>query len=303
MQPRRVRRPVDGILLLDKPLGLSSNHALQRARGMLQAAKAGHTGTLDPMATGLLPLAFGEATKFSGLLLDADKAYEATVRLGVETDTGDADGVALREREVQVTAEQVAAVLAGFVGDIVQLPPMYSALKRDGKPLYEYARAGIEVEREGRKVQIHGIDLQSVNLPEFRIRVHCSKGTYIRTLAMDIGEQLGCGAHLSALRRVAIGRFDVAAAISLDAFDALDLAGRDAVLLPVDAMVADYPVLQLDAQEALHVCQGRRIRPAAAGVADTYRLYDPDDRFLGLADLGGEDGVLVPRRLVSTQTT
>ena len=209
MQKRIARRQVDGVLLLDKPRGLSSNHALQKAKRLFNAAKAGHTGTLDPMATGLLPLTFGEATKFSQMLLDADKSYEATVTLGVVTDTGDAEGQVLERQSVTADAQDIAAALNAFRGEIEQIPPMYSALKRDGRPLYEYARAGIELERAPRRVVIHALEMLDGGLDgsSFGFRVRCSKGTYVRTLAMDIGRALGCGAHLSALRRTAIGPF------------------------------------------------------------------------------------------------
>uniref|UniRef100_UPI0035ADC3C5 tRNA pseudouridine(55) synthase TruB n=1 Tax=Thauera aminoaromatica TaxID=164330 RepID=UPI0035ADC3C5 len=239
-QPQRriVRREVDGVLLLDKPQGMSSNGALQTARRLLAAAKAGHTGTLDPMASGLLPLTFGEATKFSQMLLDADKTYEAVVRLGVDTDSGDAEGKVLATRPVAVDRAALEAVLERFRGEIEQVPPMYSALKRDGKALYEYARAGIELERAARRVVIHALELLDFAGERFTIRVHCSKGTYIRSLAMDIGAALGCGAHLAALRRTAIGAFDLSGALTLEALEAAGEGGRDALLAPVDALVA-----------------------------------------------------------------
>src|SRR5471032_2970792 len=204
-RPKIPRRALDGVLLLDKPLGLSSNDALIRAKGMYRVKKAGHTGTLDPLATGLLPLCFGEATKFSQDLLEADKTYEATMRLGIRTTTGDAEGEAIDTREVTCDEAAVRAALPKFLGEITQVPPMYSALKRDGKPLYEYARAGQTVEREGRNVTIHALDLIACALPDVTFRVTCSKGTYVRTLAEDIGETLGCGAHLVALRQIGVG--------------------------------------------------------------------------------------------------
>ncbi|MDO9291118.1 MAG: tRNA pseudouridine(55) synthase TruB, partial [Hydrogenophaga sp.] len=206
------RRPVHGVLLLDKPLGLSSNQALQKAKWLLRAEKAGHTGTLDPLATGVLPLCFGAATKFSQLHLDADKTYETTVRLGQKTSTGDAEGDVIETRPVTCTAGQVVEVLDRFMGPIAQVPPMHSALKKDGKPLYEYAREGQTVEREARQVVIHDLDLLDMRLdgdaPSLQLRVRCSKGTYIRTLGEDIGEALGCGGHLTMLRRTATGPFD-----------------------------------------------------------------------------------------------
>ena len=223
MASRRRGRLLDGVLLLDKPVGLSSNHALQRARRAMDARKAGHTGTLDPFATGLLVCCFGKATKLSGLLLDADKAYEATVQLGVETDSGDLTGnvVATADNFTGVTEEQVAAVLPQFRGAIQQIPPMYSALKRDGKPLYEYARQGIELERPPRDVVIHQLELMAFTPTELRIFVQCSKGTYIRTIAQDIGRALGCYAHLTALRRTQVGPFTLDSSIELEALQNL----------------------------------------------------------------------------------
>ncbi|HET7794053.1 MAG TPA: tRNA pseudouridine(55) synthase TruB, partial [Rhizobacter sp.] len=215
-RPRLPKRAVHGVLLLDKPLGLSSNDALQKAKRLYRAEKAGHTGTLDPLATGLLPLCFGAATKFSQVSLEADKTYRATLKLGVTTRTADAEGEVLQTREVQVTREQIEAACERFTGEIAQVPPMHSALKRDGKALYEYARAGIEVEREARQVTIHAIAIIGWQHDELTLDVRCSKGTYIRTLAEDIGEALGCGAHLSALRRTASGPLTLDAACTLE---------------------------------------------------------------------------------------
>ncbi|THF60852.1 tRNA pseudouridine(55) synthase TruB [Pseudothauera rhizosphaerae] len=298
MQFRHKRRPVDGVLLLDKPQGLSSNTTLQKARRLLEAAKAGHTGTLDPMATGLLPLTFGEATKFSQMLLDADKTYEAEVRLGVETDTGDAEGQVVATAPVVVDEAAVQAALARFRGEIEQIPPMHSALKRDGKPLYEYARAGIEVERKARTVTIHELELLAFAGDSFRIRVACSKGTYIRTLAMDLGRALGCGAHLAALRRTRIGPFGVDRAVTLDALAAApEGEARDALLAPVDALVAHLPALELDPAAAAALLQGRRL-PLPGTSAGLLRLYGAG-RFLGLGETDGQ-GSLLPKRLVAT---
>lgn len=297
MQRKIPRRIVDGVLLLDKPQGLTSNAALQTARRLLNAAKAGHTGTLDPMASGLLPLTFGEATKFSQILLDADKTYEAGVRLGIDTDTGDAEGEVIRRREVDVDRERLLAVLAGFSGEIEQVPPMHSALKRDGKPLYEYARAGIELEREARRVTIHALELLDFAGDRFVIRVRCSKGTYIRSLAMDIGAALGCGAHLDALRRTAIGGFEVGDAVMLPLLEATQQELRDALLAPVDALVAHFDRVDLDAAQELAILQGRALRLAHTG-AGTVRVYGVH-RFLGLAEWHG-DGSLRPKRLIAT---
>lgn len=232
------KRRIDGVLLLDKPIGASSNAALQRTKWLFNAAKAGHTGTLDPQATGLLLLCFGKATKFASALLDADKVYRATVRLGVTTETADAEGAVLETRSVEVSQAQVQQALLQFTGEIEQVPPMYSALKRDGKPLYEYARQGIELERPPRRVAIHELRLLSFGGDQFEIEVACSKGTYIRTLAADIGEALGCGAHLSALRRTRIGDFDVSDACSLDQLAQMDESARDGCLLPVGALAS-----------------------------------------------------------------
>jgi tRNA pseudouridine(55) synthase len=215
-EARRKRVPVHGVLLLDKPEGLSSNDALVRAKRLLNAEKAGHTGTLDPFATGLLPLCFGEATKFSQDLLEADKTYETTVQLGVSTNTGDTEGEVTATAEVAVTPAQIEAVLARFRGPIAQVPPMHSALKRDGRPLYEYARAGITLEREARQVVIHALELLSYEAPLLRLSVTCSKGTYVRVLGEDIGAALGCGAHLKTLRRTAVGRLTLEGAITLE---------------------------------------------------------------------------------------
>ncbi|CAL94722.1 tRNA pseudouridine(55) synthase TruB [Azoarcus olearius] len=298
MQRKIPRRIVDGVLLLDKPSGMTSNGALQTARRLLNAAKAGHTGTLDPMASGLLPLTFGEATKFSQILLDADKTYEAGVKLGTTTDTGDADGNVVAEHPVSVTREALEEVLSRFRGEIDQLPPMYSALKRDGKPLYEYARAGIEIEREVRRVTIHDLELIAFSGEHFSMRVRCSKGTYIRTLAMDIGAALGCGAYLDALRRTAIGDFDAARAVTLEALEASPAAMRDGLLEPVDALVAHFPKVELQPAEAAAILQGRELRKPEDGQGSV-RLFC-GGRFLGVGEW--QSGSLRPKRLIATQT-
>ncbi|NMG75088.1 tRNA pseudouridine(55) synthase TruB [Aromatoleum diolicum] len=299
-QFRHQRRPVDGVLLLDKPKGMTSNAALQTARRLLNAAKAGHTGTLDPMATGLLPLTFGEATKFSQMLLDADKAYEATVSLGVETDTGDAEGAAIASAPVNVNVDAIRQALLCLTGEIEQIPPMYSALKRDGKPLYEYARAGIELERAPRRVSIHRLDLLGVENESFRIHVECSKGTYIRTLAIDLGRMLGCGAHLSALRRTRIGPFSVDAASSVAALEAVPVGDRDKMLSPVDTLVAHLPRVDLDTVQAHALLQGR-VLVMSVPPPGLVRVYG-DDRYLGLGE-SSADGKLSPKRLVSTDAS
>jgi tRNA pseudouridine55 synthase len=288
---------VDGVLLLDKPSGISSNDALQKAKRLFNAAKAGHTGTLDPLATGLLPLCFGEATKFAGELLHADKSYRATLRLGVTTDTADADGRVLDTRPVAVTATELCEVLAGFAGDIEQTPPMYSALKRDGKPLYEYARAGIELEREPRRVSIHRLELLSLAGDEVVVDVDCSKGTYVRTLAADIGDVLGCGAHLTVLRRTRIGNLDLSRAITLADLEALPIEDRDARLSSADALLAGIPPAALDEGETDRILHGQGIRREGRA-GQRYRLYGVGGTFIGLGELS-MDGWLNPRRLVS----
>lgn len=301
-RPKRGWRKVDGVVLLDKPLGMSSNQALQTVRRLFGAAKAGHTGTLDPLATGLLPLCFGEGTKFAGELLGADKRYLARIRLGITTDTADAEGRVLTECPVDVSADQLASVLEGFRGEINQVPPMYSALKRDGKPLYEYARAGIELVREPRQVRIIELRLGATELPFFDIDVLCSKGTYIRTLAADIGERLGCGAHLAGLRRTAIGSLDIEGAVTLEAIEATTETDRMAMLLPPDGLLASVPIAHLDAEQTCRMRQGQALLwPAREGLfADRFRLYSAQGDFLGVGRLGA-DGMLRPERLVVTQ--
>ncbi|WP_321815761.1 MULTISPECIES: tRNA pseudouridine(55) synthase TruB [unclassified Paraburkholderia] len=302
-RPKVPRRLLDGVLLLDKPIGLSSNDALIRAKRLYRVKKAGHTGTLDPLASGLLPLCFGEATKFSQDLLEADKTYEATMRLGIRTTTGDAEGEAVDTREVTCDEAAVRAAMARFLGDIVQIPPMYSALKRDGKPLYEYARAGQTVEREGRNVTILALDMLACALPDVTFRVTCTKGTYVRTLAEDIGEALGCGAHLVMLRRTGVGALTLEHAVTLDALTALDEAARDSWLQPVDALLSTFPVVTLDAESARRFTHGQRLplnalvldRPACEA-ADRVRVYDQAGVLLGVAKAA--NGVLAPERLV-----
>jgi tRNA pseudouridine55 synthase len=294
----RVRRALDGVLLLDKPAGITSQAAVSRAKRALGAAKVGHTGTLDPLATGLLPLTFGEATKFSQTLLDADKAYLATVRLGVTTTTGDLEGDVLRTAPVDVDRSQVEAALNPFRGEIVQIPPMYSALKHAGKPLYEYARAGTEVPRAPRRVTVRSLALEGFATPDFSIRVVCSKGTYIRVLGEDIGQALGCGATLAALRRTHVGDFSLDAAIALDALEAMQPTERLRWLLPVDALLAALPSLELGADDARRIAQGQAVR-CPGKLLGLVRLYGTGQGFLGVAE-ASDAGDLVPRRLVST---
>ena len=296
-RPRISRRAVHGVLLLDKPLGLSSNDALQKAKRLFRAEKAGHTGTLDPLATGLLPLCFGAATKFSQVSLDADKRYTATLKLGVTTTTGDAEGDVLERFGVDVTRAQVEAACARFTGAIEQIPPMHSALKRDGKPLYEYARAGIELERAARAVTIHRIAIIDGDHDTWTIDVRCSKGTYIRTLAEDIGKVLGCGAHLSALRRTGSGALTLEGAHTLEQLAAMTEAERDAQLMDADALLADWPLIRLDTEDAGRFLSGLRRRVTVPD-APNIRVYGPEPKaFLGGAHITA--GELISTRLLS----
>jgi tRNA pseudouridine55 synthase len=294
---RTPRRALHGVLLLDKPLGWTSNDALQKVKGLLRAEKGGHTGTLDPLATGLLPLCFGAATKFSQASLDADKAYRATLRLGQRTRTGDGEGEVVEERPVAVDRAAIDAVRPRFVGPIDQLPPMHSALKHQGRALYDYARDGVEVEREPRRVTIHAIDIVDWQSPTLVIDVHCSKGTYIRTLAEDIGTALGCGAHLSALRRTGSGSLRLADAITIEALAALNESEREALLRPVDSLLAGWPEVRLPDDEAGRFLTGLRRRVALAD-APAVRVYGSNPAaFLGSAHISG--GELIADRLLS----
>ncbi|MBI5891394.1 MAG: tRNA pseudouridine(55) synthase TruB [Nitrosomonadales bacterium] len=293
----RIKRPLDGVLLFDKPLELSSNTALQKVRRLYHAEKAGHTGTLDPLATGLLPVCFGEATKFTTALLDADKGYRATIRLGQRTNTGDAEGEIIETRPVAVNEALVLAALAKFMGETQQLPPMHSAIKHQGKPLYEYIRKGETVERELRNVVIRELKLERLQGDELEFSVLCSKGTYVRTLAEDIGEVLGCGGHLIALRRTRIGEFGLAAAYTLQQLESMGEEQRDTCLMPLDRLVQELPRLELDAVQANRLAQGQKL-----GLNDGYpdgkrRLY-AEGSFIGLGELAG--GRLVPSRLLSS---
>lgn len=297
MQFKRVKKNINGILLLDKPLGFSSNQALQRVKWLLQAAKAGHTGTLDPLATGLLPLCFGEATKFAHYLTDADKTYHATIKLGITTTTGDAEGEVLKQAPVQVSATEFSQACLQFVGVINQTPPMYSALKHEGKALYEYAREGIEIERKIRTVTIHAIEVLSFAGDVAEIEVSCSKGTYIRTLAEDIGASLGCGAHLIGLRRTYTAGYDIAQAITLAEFEALSADERLAKLAAPDTAVDDLPALVLDANSAFYLMQGQAVWQSGKVPAGLLRLYDERHVFLGLGEQQS-DGKIAPKRLM-----
>jgi tRNA pseudouridine55 synthase len=292
----RMMRSLDGVLLFDKPLGLSSNIAMQRVRRLFQAEKAGHTGTLDPLATGLLPVCFGEATKFTNSLLDADKTYCALIRLGQTTTTGDAEGEIVNTCAVDLDKERIAAVLRDFTGEIQQMPPMYSALKHKGKPLYEYIRNGETVIRAGRNVTIYELVLERFAGDEMEITVRCSKGTYVRTLAEDIGLALGCGAHLQGLRRTAIGRFGVGGAHNLEQMESVTMLEREAFVLPVDSLLQDLPVLELDAVQVTRIAQGQRLAVEVALPDGKVRLYGAG-HFVGIADLAGR--LLTPVRMLS----
>lgn len=298
---RVARRPVHGVLLLDKPLGWSSNDALQKTKWLMRAEKAGHTGTLDPLATGLLPLCFGAATKFSQLQLEADKTYEALVRLGVKTNTGDAEGAVIEERPVKVSEAALAQVVARFTGVIRQIPPMHSALKKDGRALYEYARAGIELERDAREVTIHELQatLVAADGPQATVKmtVKCSKGTYIRTLAQDIGEALGCGAHLTALRRLQTGGFALAQCVTLEALEAMTEEQRLSCLLPVESLLGEHAPVILDGENAGRFLSGLRRRGGWPDAGQVAVYADQPHALLGTAHVKG--GELIPTRLLS----
>jgi tRNA pseudouridine55 synthase len=298
--PKKPRDLVDGVLLLDKPVGLSSNDALIKAKRVVNAKKAGHTGTLDPFATGLLPLCFGEATKFSQDLLEADKTYLAKVHLGLTTTTGDTEGETLETRPVEVTAAQIEAALARFRGPIMQVPPMYSALKRDGKALYEYAREGVTLEREARPVTIHALEMLDYEAPFLNIRVTCSKGTYIRVLGEDIGAVLGCGAHLNALRRIGVGALGIDGMVTLEQLQAH--AQPLSLLAPVDALLSSFPRVDLTDELAKRFLNGQRLALGREPVTlpetpGRVRVY-AEGRLLGTAILQ-EWGVLAPERLIA----
>lgn len=297
MPSRNPKRDVNGVLLLDKPLGVSSNRALQMVRRLYGAAKAGHTGTLDPRATGLLVVLLGEATKFSATLLGADKAYDATVRLGVTTSTGDAEGEILSIRDPDASAAAVAKAVASFVGEIDQVPPLYSALKKDGKPYYAYARAGREVARRARKVVVHRLEVRSFDGRNIELEAHVGTGTYLRTLAEDIGARIGCGGHLAALRRTQVGPFRLVDAVTLEE---LELMGPDALigsLRPVDALLAGLPQIHLDSAASLRFTQGQAVERPAGDATGNVCVYGPERRFLGRGRVA--QGWLHPDRLVA----
>lgn len=303
-QVKRIRRKVDGILVLDKPRGLTSNAALQKVRWLLNAEKAGHTGSLDPLATGVLPLCFGEATKFSQYLLDADKGYETVAQLGVTTTTGDAEGEVIEQRPVAVTMAQLSDALAPFRGAIQQIPPMYSALKRDGQPLYKLARAGEVVEREARSVTIARLDLLELSGDRARLAVACSKGTYVRTLVEDIGQLLGCGAHVAELRRTQAGPFGLAQAVSLEALEQAHAEGGsealDSFLQPVDSGLEHWPRIGLSEHTAYYWLHGQPVWSPDAPKFGMVRVEDHNGRFIGIGEVS-DDGRIAPRRLIRSE--
>ncbi len=297
MQFKRIKRAVNGVILLDKPLGYSSNQALQKVKWLYQAAKAGHTGTLDPLATGLLPICLGEATKFAQYVTDADKTYVATIKLGKTTTTGDAEGEVLTTSPVNVSSKQFETACTKFVGEISQIPPMYSALKHEGKALYEYARNGVDIARQARSVFIKNIVINNFIVDTAQITVTCSKGTYIRTLAEDIGTALGCGAHLIGLCRTETAGYKLAQAVTIEQLEAMTTEARDAQLLPVDSAIESLPRVVLNADAAYFLMRGQAVWQAGKIPKSELRLYDENSQFLGLGFLQ-DDGKIAPKRLV-----
>ena len=298
---RNAKRQISGVLLLDKPAGLTSNAALQKVKRLFQAAKAGHTGTLDPLATGLLPVCLGEATKFSQGLLDSGKAYQAVIKLGETTSTGDAEGGILLSRTVDVSRAQAEKALSRLLGSISQTPPMYSAVKHQGKRLYTYAREGKLVERKPRQVRIESLRLDNITEQEIKITIHCSKGTYIRVLAEDLGEALGCGAYLKALRRTEVGPFHLNEALTLPQLEAMSLEQRDASLLPVDSLLHALPEILLEDENCRNFLQGNVISQAALPICGMARIYNTKQMFIGVGEITVE-GKIKPRRLLTAHT-
>ena len=304
---RKKGNDVDGILLLDKPLGRSSNSALQKARYIFNAKKAGHTGSLDPLATGVLPICFGQASKVTPFLLDSDKRYRCTAQLGVTTTTGDKEGEELETREVtSFTESNIEKVLENYRGAIEQIPPMHSALKHNGQPLYKLARQGIEVKRKVRHVTIHELTLVEFDKDSITLDVHCSKGTYIRTLAQDIGDDLGFGAHLSMLRRTDVSPFDCDTLYTLEDLKKLAEENKLAeVLLPIDSVLLEFPEIQLTDEEVSLIRNGIKIRRQDTPKSDMIRLYSPQNEFLGIGEYllsENNQALLKPKRLMNTQT-
>jgi len=300
---RKKGRDISGIFLLDKPLGYSSNGALQRVKRFFNANKAGHTGALDPLASGMLPICLGESTKFSSYLLDANKCYIATCKLGVTTTTGDTEGEVVQQRTVDVyDAERIRRVIEHFSGEIEQIPPMYSALKHNGTPLYKLARKGQEIERKSRRITIYNLEILRYHGDELDIRVHCSKGTYIRTLAEDIGEFLGCGAHLTALRREWVAGYKGLPMVSLELVEQLAEQGfdqLDAQLLPMETALKDFPQVELSADASFYICRGQQVFVANSPSSGLLRLYSHEKAFLGLGEVQS-DGKIAPKRLISS---
>lgn len=305
MARRRARgRDINGILLLNKSTGVTSNGALQVAKRLLAGAKAGHTGSLDPLATGMLPLCFGEATKFSQFLLDADKTYAVTAKLGVVTETGDADGAVVSEKEVTASAEEITTALLSFLGDIEQIPSMYSAIKHQGQPLYKLAREGIEVERKPRPVTIYRIDDIDVQGDEVSFTVACSKGTYVRTLVEDLGLKLGCGGHVTALHRTEVGPFVEDTMYTMDDLGAAkqegDFEALDALLLPIEAAVRHWPAVHLGPDASYYIRQGQAVMATDRPASGWVRIYSQaENEFIGVGEVQ-DDGMIAPRRLLTT---
>ena len=300
MQVKRIKRNINGVLLLDKPLGFSSNQALQKVKWLFSAAKAGHTGTLDPLATGLLPICLGEATKFAQYVTDADKTYIATIKLGATTTTGDAEGEVLTTAPVNVNQNQFTAACQQFLGEISQVPPMYSALKFEGRALYTYAREGVDIARQSRLIHISQILVDNFNVDIAQITVACSKGTYIRTLAEDIGAAVGCGAHLIGLRRVETAGYLLANAITIEQLESFSTEARSSLLLPVDSAIESLPKVLLNADAAHFMMQGQAVWQAGKIAQGELRLYDENQQFLGLGFLQ-DDGKIAPKRLIQKQ--
>lgn len=288
---------MSGVLLLDKPVGITSNAALQQVKRLYRASKAGLTGILDPLASGLLPLCFGEATKFAQYPTNADKAYAAVIQLGITTDTGDSEGQVLTQQVSTVDRHDVERAITHFTGTILQTPPMYSALKHQGQPLYKYARQGIEIERVAREVTLHRITLRDFQGDILSIDVDCSKGTYLRVLAEDIGKFLGCGAHLIALRRTRVGNFSLQDAVSLEATERLSEVERDLRLLPADQLVAHLPGVDLDQDAASYLRLGQSVWQEKLQSHQRYKIYDEKHQFMGVAEVDAE-GRLAPKRLL-----
>lgn len=301
-----MRRPIHGILLLDKPVEMTSNRALQRVKHLFYAKKAGHTGSLDPLATGMLPICFGEATKFSQFLLDSDKSYQVVAKLGVRTTTGDCEGEIVETLPVMnVDIARIQQVMQAFLGEIEQIPPMFSAIKVQGKPLYELARRGIEIERKSRRINIFSLTLDKLEDDVLSFQVHCSKGTYVRTLVEDIGKALGCGAHVTGLRRIHVTPYDTACMYTLPVLEAIaqssGMSGLNECLLPIETAVQIFPAVQLSTSASFYLRMGQSVRSSFPLDCTFVRLMSEDSQFLGIGEVM-PDGRVKPHRLLSTQT-